>query len=144
MFSPIPHCWPLPLLQCFCYNWETRLGTLPLSPHRDLSRVHEFPFLCSRMSSRIAFDGHVFLVSGQWQFLRLSLFLTVLRNSVLKNVSCSVECPKVCICYFSSYIEWGYALREEDQRWSATYQEYILNKFLIFQCQSGEVERARR
>lgn len=61
----------------------------------------------------LRFDGHVFLVSGQWQFLRLSLFLTVLRNSVLKNVSCSVECPKVCICYFSSYIEWGYALRRK-------------------------------
>lgn len=100
LFLPIPHCWPLTSLQCFCYNWEIHLGTLLLSKHRDLIRFQEFPFLCSR----IAFDARVFLVSNQWQFLRLSLFLTVLRNTILKNVSCSVQCPSVCICLLFFFI----------------------------------------
>lgn len=39
----------------------------------------------------------------------LSLFLTVLRNSVLKNVSCSVNVLKFAFVIFLSYIEWGYA-----------------------------------
>lgn len=78
-------------------------GTLLLTEHHTLFRFHWFPprpfsVRGTHLGHHIAVKCHVVFVSSSlWQLLRLSLCLIVLRNMVLWNIRCLVECPLVCV-----------------------------------------------